>query len=126
MTEEHRELHLVDWLKRILLAWGVTPAELSRLAHVEENELTAMISLSKEGIESLPAIPSSLENAAALVGLYRELLSVYPTPEEQSAWLSRPNSVLEGQKPIDVIAMGPEHLSYVAYVVQSGLSQTRG
>jgi hypothetical protein len=125
MTVEHQELHLIDWLKRILLAWGLTPAELSRFAHVEENELTLMISLSKEAIEGLPTIPAALENAAALVGLYRELLTVYPTPEEQSAWLSRPNSVLEGQKPIDVIAMGPDHLSYVAYVVQSGLSQTR-
>jgi hypothetical protein len=39
-----------------------------------------------------------------LVALFKRLQEEYPDPEAQNLWLKTPNSVLEGQTPIDAIA----------------------
>ena len=118
---ETDQLHLVEWLKRIQASWSLSPSELSHLISVPEAELTHHFGMTRDEIAELPSIPSGLESGVGLVGLYRLLLTVYPTVEEQLKWLELPNSVFEGRKPIEVIAMSPAHLAYVTYTVESGL-----
>ena len=113
--------HLIDWLRKIQVAWELSPGELSRVAHASEGDLKNYFSLSSSEVLLLPTIPSGLESAVGLVGLYRQLLTVYPTQEEQLKWLELPNQVLEGRRPIEVMAMSPSHLAYVTYAVETGL-----
>lgn len=116
-----KDLHLIEWLRRIQLNWELDLAKLSRVSHVSEVQLTHFLSLSPEQISELPSIPLGLEPAVALVGVFRRVQTVYTTAEEQNTWLLNPNSVFEGNRPIDIMAMSPEHLAYISYVVESGL-----
>ncbi len=115
------DLHLIEWLKRIQTSWSLSLSDLSRMTSVEESGLGRHFAMTPNEISELPSIPSGLESAVGLVGLYRLLLTVYPTVEEQLNWLELPNSVFEGRKPIEVIAMSPAHLAFVTYTVESGL-----
>jgi hypothetical protein len=115
------DLHLVDWLRRIQLAWELDLEQLSRVAHVPQERLEAALRIPTDELQKAPSVPSGLEPAVALVGLYRQLLTVYPTAETQNHWLKAPNHVFEGHRPIDVITMSPEHLAYAAYSVETGL-----
>jgi uncharacterized protein (DUF2384 family) len=115
------ELHLIQWLRRIQQSWELDLAALSRLTHVPESKLKEHLKLTVSELENLPTVPSDLSNAVALVSLFKRLQEEYPNAEEQNDWLKRPNSVLEGQVPVEVIALSPEHLAYVSYVVESGL-----
>ena len=115
------DLHLVDWLRRIQMNWELENSELSRLAHADESLLLKYFQYSRDELAALPTIPLGFEHASHLVGIYRRVEGEYPTPAEQNEWLKRPNSVFEGNRPIDVMAMSPEHLAYISYVVESGL-----
>ena len=119
-----KDLHLIEWLRRIQLTWELDGPKLSKIAHVSEAVLKQYLSYSPEAIDGLPSIPQGLEPAVALVGVFRRVQGVYPTAEEQNHWLTHPNSVFEGNRPIDVMAMSPEHLAYVSYAVESGLRLT--
>jgi hypothetical protein len=121
MRMDPDQLHLIEWLKRIQTSWSLSPSDLSHMTSIPEAELQHHFGMTREEIAELPSIPSGLESAAGLVGLYRLLLTVYPTAEEQLKWLELPNSIFEGRKPIEVIAMSPAHLAYVTYTVESGL-----
>ena len=98
--------------------------QLSRLTHTPLALLEKLLSLSGNEIEALPSIPSGMDQAVALVGIYRRVAEVYPTSEAQDEWLKKENAVFEGNRPIDVMAMSPEHLAYVSYIVESGLRLT--
>jgi hypothetical protein len=115
------DLHLVEWLKKIQTSWSLSLGDLAKMTSVDEADLVRHFRMTSSEIAELPSIPSGLESAVGLVGLYRLLLTVYPTVEEQLKWLELPNSVFEGRRPIEVISMSPAHLSYVAYTVESGL-----
>ena len=114
-------LHLVGWLRKIKLDWDLDLEKLARLSHTRGEILTQMFALSQAEIDSLPSVPSGLDNAVALVGVYRRVAEAYPDAAAQNEWLLKENSVLEGNRPIDAMAMSPEHLAYVSYVVESGL-----
>ena len=115
------ELHLIEWLRKIKVEWGLDHEKLARLSHTSDELLSRMLSLSKSEIELLPSIPSGMDNAVSLVGIYRRVAEAYPEPSSQNEWLLKENSVLEGNRPIDVMAMSSEHLAYVSYIVESGL-----
>lgn len=117
----NRDPHLIDWLRKIQLTWELAPSELSRLSHISEEVLAPYLKLSMAEIDALPSVPSGLENAMGLVGIFRRIQDVYPTPELQNDWLKKPNQIFEGNRPIDVMAMSPDHLLYVGYAVESGL-----
>jgi|GEM_PF-3496482 len=120
-ASDETSLHLIDWLRKIQLAWELSPSELSQIAHSSEADLKTYLAMTATAIGELPTIPSGLESAVGLVGLYRQLITVYPTHEEQLKWLELPNPILEGRRPIEVMAMSPAHLAYVTYAVESGL-----
>jgi len=115
------ELNLVEWLRRIQIAWELDLKTLSRLTHVSETDLTEFFGMSAEKVSKLPTIPFALTNAMPLVSLFKKIQKIYPDPKLQNDWLKNPNSVLEGQVPVDVIALSPEHSAYVSYVVESAL-----
>ncbi len=117
-------LHLVEWLQRIQTGWELDSAELARITHVPVEVLSRFLELEPAAVEDLPSVPAELLPAVPLVGLYRKLLCVYPTAALQNEWLKRPNSVFEGIRPIDALMMSSEHVSYVAYAVESGLTLT--
>jgi hypothetical protein len=121
MNLNENEGHLVDGLRQIQIQWELTVVELSKISHIPESVLSKYFSLNQEELANLPAVPSELLGGVALVGLFRKLITTYPTPEQQNEWLKRPNSVFEGHRPIDIIAMSPDHLAFVAYSVESGL-----
>ncbi len=115
------EMHLVEWLKQIKDLWELSFEQLARISHVEEKVLLRYLALGPSEIKELPTVPAELDAAMPLVGLYRQVVKVYPTAELQNEWLKRPNTVFEGNRPIDVMAMSAEHLAYVCYAVESGL-----
>ena len=115
------ELHLIGWLRKISIEWEIGEERLAALCHCPVETLQAYLALSAEGIESLPTIPGGLDSAMVLVGIFRRIRETYPDPTEQNLWLMRENSVFEGHRPIDVMAMSPDHLAYVGYTVESGL-----
>ncbi len=117
-----KDLHLIEWLRRVQLTWELDLSKLSTIAHVSEAVLKQYLASTPEQIEAFPSIPAGLEPAVALIGVFRRIQGVYPTAEEQNHWLTNPNSVFEGNKPIDVMAMSPDHLAYVSYAVESGLT----
>jgi hypothetical protein len=119
------EMHLVQWLRRIQQAWELDLLTFARISHLSEATLKEFFALSAKELALLPTIPEKLSAAVPLVSLFKRIQEVYPDPKAQNEWLKNPNSVLEGQVPVDVIALSPEHLSYVSYVVESGISQTR-
>jgi len=118
---EAEQESLIGSLKRISAQWELSVPELSRIAHVPVEELGRFFALEEEAVGGLPAVPAGFLGAVPLVGLFRMLVRTYPSPEAQNEWLKRPNGVFEGRRPIDVMAMSPDHLAYVAYTVESGL-----
>ena len=125
MKPHENELHLVDGLRQIQIQWELSIQEFSRIAHIPETVLARYFGLTQDALADLPAVPADLLGAVPLVGLFRNLITTYPTPEQQNEWLKRPNSVFEGHRPIDVMAMSPDHLAFVAYSVESGLRLVR-
>lgn len=115
------DLHLVNWLRKIMHDWELDIEKLSKLAHTSPEMLKSYFKRPSEEIESLPSVPAGLENAVALVGVFRRIQGAYPKPEDQNTWLNRPNSVFEGNKPIDVMAMSAEHVQYVSWAVEGGI-----
>ncbi|NDG84077.1 MAG: DUF2384 domain-containing protein [Proteobacteria bacterium] len=112
---------LIGSLRKISLQWELSLPELARIAHVPEEELGRFFALPEDEAVGLPTVPGALLGAVPLVGIFRMLVRTYPSPEAQNEWLKRPNGVFEGRRPIDVMAMSPDHLAYVAYTVESGL-----
>jgi len=121
MSTIESEGHLVDGLRQIQVQWELSVSELSKIAHVPEEVLIRYFGLNQDELAGLPALPVELLGGVPLVGLFRKLVSTYPTAEQQNEWLKRPNSVFEGNRPIDIMAMSPEHVAFVAYAVESGL-----
>ena len=119
------ELHLIQWLRRIQQSWELDLPALAKITHVSEENLKKFLSVSPAKLEEYPTVPAGLSDAMPLVSLFKRLQEEYPDPEAQNLWLKTPNSVLEGRTPIDAIAISPDHLAYVSYVVESGLRLQR-
>jgi hypothetical protein len=115
------ELHLIQWLRRIQQSWELDLPSLVRITHVSEEVLKKFLAVSSSDLDQYPTVPHELSDAMPLVALFKRLQEEYPDPKALNEWLKTPNSVLEGQIPIDAIALSPEHLAYVTYVVESGL-----
>jgi hypothetical protein len=115
------DLHLIQWLRRIQQSWELDLPTLARITHVSEEILKKYLAVSAADLENYPTVPEALGDAMPLVSLFKRLQEEYPDPEAQNFWLKTPNSVLEGQTPIEAIAISPEHLAYVSYVVESGI-----
>ncbi len=96
-------------------------ASLSRLAHVPEATLKTFLAMTHEKLNELPTVPAELAPAVPLVSLFKRIQERYPDAKAQNDWLKSPNTVLENQVPVDVMALSPEHLAYVSYVVESSL-----
>ena len=107
------ELHLIEWLRRIQQVWELDLPSLSKITHVSEEALKEFLAVKSASLADFPTIPPALAPAMPLVSLFKNLQQEYPDPEAQNLWLKTPNSVLEGQIPIDAIAISPEHLAYV-------------
>ena len=112
-------LHLIQYLKKIQIAWELSPEELAKISHVSKEVLKNNLELSLEEIESLPSIPSGLEQTMPLVSIYKNLSRMMPETDQQNEWLVLPNELFEGNKPIEVMAMSPDHLSWVSYTLES-------
>ncbi|MBC7395962.1 MAG: hypothetical protein H7333_00845 [Bdellovibrionales bacterium] len=119
-----RELHLIEWLRRLKLAWDLDLAKLALLSHTPAALLEQMLTLNTNEVESLPSIPAGMDQVVSLVGIYQRVAQAYPEPTAQNEWLMKENPVFEGNRPIDIMAMSPEHLAYVSYIVESGLRLT--
>ena len=119
------DLHLVEWLRRIRADWELDLSSFARITHVSEEVLKKYLAIHSAELAEYPSVPSELANAMPLVSLFKRIREEYPDLEAQSFWLKTPNSVLDGNSPIDAIAISPEHLAYVSYVVESGLRLQR-
>lgn len=115
------DLHLVNWLRKIMLDWELDIEKLSKLAHTPKEILKDYFKRSSDEIDALPSVPAGLENAVALIGIFRRIQEAYPKLDDQNTWLNRPNQVFDGNKPIEIMAMSPEHVQYISYAVESGL-----
>ena len=109
--------HLVHWLRKVKLEWELDLEKLAQIAHVDPVVLNQVLSLSSSEIEALPTIPTGLENSMALVAIYQRLTVSYPDVRAQNDWLITESPLLENHKPIEVMGMSAEHLSWVSYVL---------
>ncbi len=113
------DLHLIQFLKKIQLAWELSPEELAKISHASKEVLKKHLDLSLSEIEILPSLPAGLETTMPLVSIYKNLTRMMPDTEKQNEWLVLPNELFEGNKPIEVMAMSPDHLSWVSYTLES-------
>jgi hypothetical protein len=120
-----QEAHVISWLRKIKLEWELSDEQLSKISHVSAPDLSSFLNLSLCQIADLPAVPAELAPSVPLVNIFKRIQKIYPTAELQNEWLQRPNSVMDGFKPIDAMAMSYEHLAYVSYLVESGLNATQ-
>ena len=118
-SEELRQLNLVAQLRHIQLEWQMDLLTLSRITHVDEENLEFFLNKKNDEMANLPTVPTELQNAVPLVSVFLSLQKSMPDPEKQSEWLVTPNETFEGNKPIDVMAMSPDHLSWVSYTLVS-------
>ena len=116
---DSENLHLVQYLRKIQISWELAPEELAKISHVSENKLNEYFNLSPDDVDSLPSLPTGLEQAMPLVSIYKNLMQMIPDSEKQNEWLVLPNELFEGNKPIEVMAMSPQHLSWVSYTLES-------
>jgi hypothetical protein len=120
----HTNLHVIEWLRKVQLDWELPIEQLARLCHCPVDVLERSLALSASEIESLPTVPPGFDAAVTLIGIFKNIRNTYPEPRDQNGWLQKENSVFEGHRPIDVMAMSPEHLAFVGYTVESGLRLT--
>jgi hypothetical protein len=114
-------MHVIEWLRKVQLEWDLPVEQLARLCHCPVDRLKSHLALSAGEMEGPPTVPAGLDAAVTLVGIFKNIRDTYPDPHDQNGWLQRENSVFEGHRPIDVMAMSPEHLAFVGYTVESGL-----
>ena len=112
-------LHLIQYLKKIQVEWELSPTELAKISHVSIENLKKFLDLTANEIEGLPSLPSGLDTAMPLVSVYKNLGIMFADAEKQNEWLVVPNELFEGNKPIEVMAMSPDHLSWVSYTLES-------
>jgi len=112
-------LHLIQYLRKIQIDWELSADELAKISHVSVSMMQKYFSLPASEVEALPSVPAGLDSAIALVSVYKNLVRTTPDPEKQNEWLVVPNELFEGNKPIEVMAMSPRHLSWVSYTLES-------
>ena len=112
-------LNLVQYLKKIQIDWELSVGDLSKIIHVSEVMIQKYFSLSALEVDTLPSMPAGLETAMPLVAIYKNMIVMMPDSEKQNEWLVLPNDLFEGNKPIEVMAMSPSHLSWVSYTLES-------
>jgi hypothetical protein len=112
-------LNLLQYLRKIQVEWELDAEQLSKISHVGVATLQKYFSMKPEEMESLPTVPSGLDTAMPLVSTYKNLVRMFPDTEKLNEWLVVPNELFEGNKPIEVMAMSPNHLSWVSYTLES-------
>ena len=113
------ENNVVELLRKVQLGWELDLSHLSKITHVSEPILSSYFKMTKSEIEGLPSIPQGLDSAIPLISIFKQIQKLIPESEKQNEWLTRPNDVLEGNKPIEVMAMSPAHLAWVSYTLDS-------
>jgi len=112
-------LNLIQYLRKIQIEWELSPEQLSKIGHVSEVMLQKYFAMPLLEIDGLPTVPAGLDPAVALVSVYKNLIQMMPDSEKLNEWLVLPNDLFEGNKPIEVMAMSPNHLSWVSYTLES-------
>lgn len=112
-------LNLLQYLRKIQVEWELSAEQLSKISHVGVMTLQKYFSMPPADAESLPTIPMGLDPAMPLVSVYKNLTRMLPDAEKQNEWLMTSNELFEGNKPIEVMAMSPNHLSWVSYTLES-------
>ena len=118
---DNHNLHLIEWLLVIQKNWELDFRSLAEISHVSETNLKKYLEADFKTLSDIPTLPEELINAMPLVSLFKRIQEEYPDPEAQSIWLKTPNSVFDGHAPLIAIAISPEHLAFVSYVVESGI-----
>lgn len=113
------ELSLIAFLRKIQVEWELNLEQLSRISHVEVQVLKRYIDFSQAEIEQLPTIPPGMDPAVPLVSIFRNLKRKIADSEKLNQWLKEPNELFEGNRPIEVMAMSPQHLMWVSYTLES-------
>ena len=112
---------MIAELRQIQIDWALTPAELSGVAHTPVETLRRYLAMKPVEWEALPTVPAGMENAVALISVFKCLQKLRPDVDAQHAWLREPNAILENQIPIEVMMMSPEHLAWVSYTLDSAV-----
>jgi hypothetical protein len=110
---------MVQYLRKIMVDWQLSSPELAKITHVNAELLDQYLAMSRVQIDELPSMPMGLESAMPLVSVYKNLVRMVPDSEKQNAWLVSPHDLFEGNKPIEVMAMSPQHLLWVSYTLES-------
>ncbi len=118
-------LNLLQYLRKIQVEWELGLEQLSKISHVEIATIQKYFLLSKSEADILPSIPAGLDAAMPLVSIYKNLSRMMPSTEKQNEWLVIPHELFEGNKPIEVMAMSPDHLSWVSYTLESQANEKR-
>jgi hypothetical protein len=109
---------------RIQREWKLTDQQMAKLTHVDEQTYIQWIS---DGLKSPdgPLVPTGMPAIVPFVSICKVLEKHYPQLEDRQTWLFRENSVLSGNKPIDVITSSVENLYWVSYCLSSSLAHSQ-
>jgi hypothetical protein len=121
MSEENgnEQFGLVPYLRKIMVDWQLSTDQLAQVTHVTVADLDRYLQMSRTELNALPSVPAGLESAMPLVSVYKNLNRMVATYEKQNEWLVTPHDLFEGNKPIEVMAMSPQHLMWVSYTLES-------
>jgi hypothetical protein len=115
---------LCQAVERIQREWKLTHQQMAKLTHVDEQIYIQWIS---EGLKNPdgPLVPIGMPAMVPFVSICRVLEKHYPQLEDRQTWLFKENSVLSGNKPIDVMTSSVENLYWVSYCLNSSLTNSQ-
>ena len=112
-------------LKQVQVRWELSSAEMAALCHVPESRYSAWMEPTTGALgEDAPSQPYGAENAVRLLAIARRLESNYPDPQQQVAWLTKPNSHFDQNRPLDIALSSAENLAWIAYVLETSARNT--
>ena len=104
-------------LRRLQIDWGMQPAELARLLHVDTDRAEQWL---KSGPGDFAgSVPPGGEAGASLISIHQHLSNKLSQAEKHVEWLTAPHPDMGGNRPLDIAAQSPEHVAWIAYFLAS-------
>lgn len=127
MANRCYDLEVIEDLRKIMIDWQISLAELAQISGLNEENLKSFLSSNASNDQaslSNATVAAGFEALVPLIAIWKKLKLKYPNPEDQNKWLTTPHPDFENHKPLVVMAMSPEHMSWVAYYLDSSLKNS--
>lgn len=112
-------------MRSLVLDWQLSVKELSAITKISEERLSAFLAgkvVPEKGQAEGGTIAAGYEALVPLIAIWKKLKQRYKKQEDCIKWLTTELPDFENRKPITVMAMTPEHMAWVAYYLDSLLT----